>query len=745
MNNLTRNLNPEQLSAVVKKDGYILVLAGAGSGKTRVLTERIAHLVKQGVSPYNILAITFTNKAANEMKQRIASTLQSEANIWTSTFHSFCARILRIEAEWLGYNKNFSIYTEVESERVVKRIIKAMTSVDPKQLNSFMWHLSRAKNAGLEPNDYFLEIKDEFVDAENIKIVYSRYEKELKASNALDFDDLLWKTVVLFEKFPEVLKKYQTRFQYISVDEFQDTNMMQFKLVKLLSDFHHNLFVVGDEDQSIYSWRGAQISNILEFADEFKGASVFKLEQNYRSTPEILKAANNVIKHNRERNAKKLWTNEGTGAGVTYFEAYNERAEADFVARNIARFVSMGEKHSDFAVLVRANSLTRVFEENFNLYGIPYKMFGGFKFFERKEIKDFLAYIRLAVNPKDNESLLRAISFPKRGLGDVALSQLQELSEGEDLFSALSKVDSSSIPSATKSKFLVFKDTVDKMIELKATLSAEEFVQQVLEVSGIYNQLKGGNDDDKNRLENMEELVTAVAGFVKDNPEATIDDFLQSVALVSDTDEMDEDNYVTIATVHSAKGLEFENVFAIGLEDGIFPTKRAIDSGEIEEERRLVYVAVTRAKKRLFVSWARSRFRFSSTESYPRSRFVDEMKGERAQKGIRAEYSETDQIYDMKFGEGKINFASKSERMIEQMKKNRAKNSAKNTSNAKTRIFDAYQKDVNVEHNKFGKGMIISTSGEGEDKICAIAFHGLGVKKFALSVAIRNLTIVDEE
>ncbi|HKL94425.1 MAG TPA: UvrD-helicase domain-containing protein [Clostridia bacterium] len=742
MNNLSKKLNPEQLSAVVEKDGYILVLAGAGSGKTRVLTERIAHLVGEGVSPYNILAITFTNKAAAEMQLRISNVLSGDSRVWTSTFHSFCARILRVEAEWLGYNKNFSIYTEVESERVVKRILKTLPSIDPKQLNTFMWHISRAKNAAMDANEYYQEIKNEFVDADDIRTIYANYEKELKASNALDFDDLLWKAVVLFENFPEVLKKYQTRFEYINVDEFQDTNMLQFKLVKLLSDLHHNLFVVGDEDQSIYSWRGALISNILEFPDVFKDAKVFKLEQNYRSTPEILKTANNVIGHNRERNAKKLWTSEGSGNSVTYFEAYNEREEADFVARNIARFVSMGEKYSDFAILVRANSLTRIFEENFNLYGIPYKMFGGFKFFERKEIKDLLAYIRLAVNPKDNESFLRAISYPKRGLGDVALSQLEELTNdgAVDLYTALSSVSNSLLSSTTKSKYLLFKDCIDKMIEQKSKLAPQEFVMEVLEISGLRNVLSSGNDDDKNRLENMEELVTAVAGFEKDNPQSTIDDFLQSVALVSDSDDMNDDNYVTIATVHAVKGLEFENVFVIGLEDGIFPTKRALDSGEIEEERRLVYVAITRARKKLFVTWARSRFRFNAVESYPRSRFIDEMKGERTKSGIRSEYSESDQIYDMKFGEGRINFASKSERMSAQM----AKNTAKNTKKVQNYDFDAFEKDTIVEHNKFGRGMIISTSGEGEDKICAIAFQGLGVKKFALAIAIKSLTIVDE-
>ncbi|MDD4839483.1 MAG: UvrD-helicase domain-containing protein [Clostridia bacterium] len=742
MKNLSATLNPEQLSAVVEKDGYILVLAGAGSGKTRVLTARVEHLVEQGVSPYNILAITFTNKAAAEMQSRITNALEGNSKVWTSTFHSFCARILRMEAEWLGYNKSFSIYTDVDSERVVKRIIKNRTDIDAKQLSVFMWHISRAKNAGLCPDDYYQETKNDFVDADEIRNIYSTYERELKSSNALDFDDLLWKTVILFEKFPEVLKKYQSRFLYINVDEFQDTNMLQFKLVKMLSDLNHNLFVVGDEDQSIYSWRGAMISNILEYSETFKGAKVYKLEQNYRSTPEILTVANNVIGHNRQRNAKKLWTSSHEGHAVTYFEAYNEREEADFVARNIARLVSMGENYRDFAVLVRANSLTRIFEENFNLYGIPYRIFGGFKFFERKEIKDLLSYIRLAINPKDNESFLRSVSFPKRGLGEVALSQLMNLTSenAQDFYSALCLVEDSSFTSSTKSKFLAFKDIIDQMVEQKTQQKPEDFVQFVLDISGIRNVLSGGNDDDKNRLENMEELVSAVAAFQKDNPEASIDDFMQSVALVADTDEMDDENYVTIATVHAVKGLEFENIFSIGLEDGIFPTKRAVDSGDIEEERRLMYVALTRARSKLYVSWARSRYRFSSVESFPRSRFVDEMKGERSKIDKQSGYSECAPIYDMKFGEGRSNFASKSQRMSAQMQKNSAKNTGKD-SNVD---YDAFNKDVVVDHTKFGRGLIISVQGEDEDKICSIAFQGLGVKKFALAVAIKSLSIVKD-
>lgn len=727
------NLNEEQKKAVLQKDGYILVLAGAGSGKTRVLTARVAHLIEQGVSPYNILAITFTNKAASEMKERISNIVYN-ADVWTSTFHSFCAKILRMEIDALGYSKAFTIYTEVEATRTIKRIFKnKFPNLDPKIVPTYRWHISRAKNVGMSPEDYYAETKRDFNEAESVFQVFRSYQSELKNSNALDFDDLLCKTVELFEKFPEVLEKYQNRFQYINVDEFQDTNYLQFELVDMLSKKHKNLFVVGDEDQSIYSWRGAMISNILDFGKTYPTANVFKLEQNYRSTPQILDMSNRVIANNKERNTKKLWTDNPNGYEVGFYEAYSERDEAEYVVRTIKRICSDDINYRDCAVLVRQNALTRVFEENFNMYSIPYKIFGGFRFFERKEIKDLLSYLNFAINPQNNDAFLRAVSYPKRGIGEMALNQLLALTDEyhRDLFYALQQVENSSMSKAVKTKFLAFKSMLDSMIEQSTEMKGDKFIDYVLEISGLRNFLSNGKDEDKNRLENMEELKSAYVAFEKDNPKATIAEFLESVALVADTDEMDDGNYVTIATVHAVKGLEFDNVFVVGLEDGIFPTKRSVDSCEIEEERRLMYVALTRARKKLTVSWAKSRFRFGRTEYMPMSRFINEMKGEKRRTPTVNNNESSNQVYTMKFGVGKSSALD-----------TKPTQTTKKASNSNVN-FDKFALNKTVKHKKYGLGKIVSVSGVGEDKVCGIAFDGLGIKKFKLLIAINSLSIVD--
>jgi len=731
MNELLKSLNPAQLDAASERDGYILVIAGAGSGKTRVLTARVAALLEDGVPPYNILAITFTNKAAAEMKARI----ERETNcggVLTATFHSFCARILRANGDCLGYDDKFSIYTEIESERTVKRILKDK-GIDAKNAPKFLFHISRAKDSGLFPHEYHFEIKDFIKDAGEITSVYSAYERELKAANALDFDDLLWKTVLLFKEFPEVLKKYQTRFRYINVDEFQDTNMLQFELLKLLSAYHKNLFVVGDEDQSIYGWRGARIGNILDFPKIFPGAKVFKLEQNYRSTPEILCSANSVIVHNQKRNAKKLWTDAQSGEKVTYFEAYGDRDEADFVVRTIAKLADRGASLCGCAVLVRANSLTRTVEESLTLHGIPYKVFGGFRFFERKEIKDLLAYIRLAVNPRDNESFLRAVSVPKRGIGEASLEKLRGMFDAEtsDYYSLLKKIKESEL-APQFAKPLAFLNILEGLIEQVGVMQPDFFVEHAIKASGLYDALTAGAPDDQNRLENMQELIAAAAEFLKYNENATTADFLQSVALISDTDEMDGKNYVTVSTIHAVKGLEFDNVFLIGLEENLFPTRRAIDSGDIEEERRLMYVAITRAKRALYVSWARSRFRFHEVEYNPPSRFIGEMRGTADENAVLRR-----NIHAL----GQISRAADKAAKNSRFQAATAKSLDSQTEFSKE-DYDAFKKDAFVEHNKYGKGLIVDATGEGEDKSLSIAFEGLGIKRFALSIAIKNLKLL---
>ncbi len=726
-------LNEQQQKAVYDTEGAILVIAGAGSGKTRVLTARICHLIEMGVSAYNILAITFTNKAANEMKERIAESLGGSNDVWTSTFHSMCARMLRMDIDRLGYGKDFTIYTEQESERVVKRICADYPEADPKKKSEYLWHISRAKTLCLSPADYYEQIKQDENDSLVIAQVYKRYEEELTRSNCLDFDDLLLKTVEMFKKCPDVLEKYQSRFRYINVDEFQDTNKIQYELVKMLSKKHGNLFVVGDEDQSIYSWRGADIRNILDFPKDFSGAKVYKLEQNYRSTTSILDAANNVIKNNLNRNSKNLWSECRDNNSIEYWDARNDREEASEVARAIDVLRRRGADYKDCAVLVRANSLTRLFEEEFNLHAMPYKVFGGFRFFERKEIKDALAYVRLAINPSDNDSILRVVNYPKRGIGTSAVEELKETAKkyNTTLFGVLINPDW--LSSAVAKKLAGFSQIALDLVANAKTKNAEDFIKYAVDHSGLRNALSQSKDsEDENRLENIEELINAVSEYCHDNEGASIADFVQSVALVADTDEMDDENYITIATIHAVKGLEFDNVFIVGLEEGIFPTQRAINSGDIEEERRLMYVAITRARRKLFVLNARSRYRFGHVENMPQSRFVSEMTG--AKRSIR--YSNSSYGQDAR---AKSEYEPKANNPTSATYGGASKQTGTKVSSNVN--FDKFQKGVMVVHSKFGDGIIIETSGEGEDKIASIAFKGLGVKRFVLAIAAPCLTI----
>lgn len=744
--NTNFKLNKQQQLAVDAVDGPILVIAGAGSGKTRVLTARICHLIEIGVNPYNILAITFTNKAANEMKERIERQL-GYSDVWTSTFHSMCARILRMDCERIGYSKDFTIYTDLESERVVKRILQDYPQADPKNKGDYLWHISRAKTLALSPDDYYDTIKDSDSDAYNVAEVYRRYEAELKKCNCLDFDDLLLKTVLLFSTCPDVLEKYQNRFHYINVDEFQDTNKLQYDIVKMLSKKHGNLFVVGDEDQSIYSWRGAEIRNILDFPKDFKGAKVFKLEQNYRSTTSILKAANNVIKNNSNRNEKTLWSEINQDDSIEYYEAYNDRDEATRVARAIDTLHRKGAPYSEMAILVRANSVTRGFEEEFNLHGIPYKVFGGFRFYERKEIKDALAYVRIAINPSDNDSILRVVNYPKRGIGNTAVAELQNVAKDTNstLFQVL--INPGLLSSATAKKLAPFTEIATELVKMQKQMSAVEFVQFAIRRSGLESSLaQSGDPEDSNRLENIEELVGAVQQFSQDNENATISDFMQSIALVSDTDSMNSDDYVTIATVHAVKGLEFDNVFIVALEEGIFPTQRAIYSGDIEEERRLMYVAITRARKRLFVLNARQRYRFGKSEPMTQSRFVSEMSGfKQSMRFSNSNYTQSSFKPENRIKLGVDNpqtaaFKTKLSNGFDKSSMQGASAPKKSDID-----YDKFAKDVVVEHSKFGKGLIIQTDGDGEDKIAAIAFKGLGVKRFTLAIAAPNLKIIEDK
>jgi len=739
MNIYDFKLNEQQLEAVNQTEGPVLVIAGAGSGKTRVLTARICHLIELGVDPYNILAITFTNKAANEMKDRIS--LLGVYDVWASTFHSMCAKILRMEIDKLGYSKDFTIYTEIESSRTIQRILKDSglddEDDDKESKKNILWCISDAKSKFMAPEEYYRNIKYDYNNARFICDVYRKYEDELKRCNALDFDDLLCKTIELFQSNPEVLEKYSNRFKYIHVDEFQDTNRIQYQLVKLLQSTHHNLFVVGDEDQSIYSWRGSNIGNILDFPNDYPGAKVYKLERNYRSSKSILDAANNVIKNNKNRNIKNLWTDIDDKSQIEVYEARDDREESAKIARAIYLLHSKGEPYSEMAILVRSNSLSRQFEEDLNLNGIPYKVFGGTRFYERKEIKDFLSYVRLAVNPKDNDSFLRATTFPSRKIGDKSREEAS-LSAQDLNISIFEYVSNPDIcPTSLYSKFApivyIVKDLFDKI----NTMSIADFLLYTLKKSDIEVALQAsGKEEDLNRLDNINELVIAGENFEKDNKDALVFDFLQSTALISDSDDMTNEEYVTISTIHAVKGLEFSTVFLAALEENIFPSYFAIQSNDCEEERRLMYVAITRAKKKLVVTFCRERFRFGRKEGSIKSRFIDEMQ-------VRPIYSQQSQIYQQQrktYTQIQNNpFQARIDAMLKKGIEEKSKIQAENAN-----AVNKYKPGIFVEHKKFGLGKILSSQAIDGDVKVTIQFPQLGIKTFSLTIAANLLKIVEE-
>lgn len=711
------NLNKEQLDAVLNGDGPTIVVAGAGSGKTRVLTYRVAYLLEEmKVSPYNILAITFTNKAANEMKERILKMSEHSDGIWVCTFHSMCARILRQDISLLGYDKNFSIYSEQETEKVIKRIINEMGIEDNNVKQEARGQISYAKEKVFTPEQY----RKNAIGYEIYAEIYSKYEEELKKSNALDFDDLLIKTVELLVKFPEVLNKYQFRFKYVLIDEFQDTNRIQYMLIKLLGGFHKNVFAVGDEDQSIYGWRGADIKNIADFKKDFVGVKIFKLEQNYRSTGNIITCANKLIDNNFTRIKKTLWTNRGEGTKVEYKCLYNDRDEANYVINSIAILMRGGYKYSDFAILVRANSLTRLFEEGLNLYGYPYKVFGGFKFYERKEVKDVIAYLRLITNPRDNEAILRIINFPKRGIGDKAIQALADYSEkhNETLIDTILNIDKNTeITTANINKLVLFKDLLVKLINASNEMKLNDFIDYVITEVGFNKTYNVSDDDDRDRINNIDELISAIKQFTKDNNDASLSLYLQSVSLMSDVDNMGNGDYITIATIHSSKGLEFKAVFMVGLEEGIFPSSMCSDSEkDIEEERRVMYVGTTRAQDRLHLTSARTRFRFNEVQNYLPSRFLKEM-------GFEANI----------YREDRSRYQTTSHSALSSPKKSVLDNySAAIIKPKAEKDISKYKTGVTVVHNRFGEGLIIEMKG---NNVAAIAFNGLGVREFNLDIA----------
>ena len=629
-------LNPMQKEAVLHTEGPLLILAGAGSGKTRVLTHRVAYLIdEKQVNPWNILAITFTNKAAGEMRERVDQLVGFGAeSIWVSTFHSTCVRILRRHIEYLGYNTNFSIYDSDDQKTLMKQVFKAM-DVDTKQFKerSVLGTISSAKDKLIGPDEFLLNAGQDFRQR-GIGEIYKEYQKRLRKNNALDFDDLIVKTVELFQNNSEILNYYQERFKYIMVDEYQDTNLAQFKLISLLASKYRNLCVVGDDDQSIYRFRGADIGNILSFEETFPGAKVIKLEQNYRSTQNILNAANGVIRHNRGRKDKTLWTANGEGELIRFKQFVTAREEADFVAREIRDSVYA---YQDQAVLYRTNAQSRLLEERCIFYNVPYRLVGGVNFYQRKEIKDILAYLKTIANGVDDLSVLRIINVPKRGIGATTMGKVTIFASehGMSLYDALR--EARQIPGIGKAaeKIGTF---IGQMESFRARAQSEDYtiqdlIEGIMDETGYQQELEAeGEVESQTRLENIEELVNKAVSYEEDSEHSTLDEFLEQVALVADIDNMDEsENRVTLMTLHSAKGLEFPKVYLVGLEDGLFPSMMSINSDDktdMEEERRLCYVGITRAKNELVITSARQRMVNGETRYCKPSRFLEEVPGE---------------------------------------------------------------------------------------------------------------------
>ncbi len=759
-------LNEEQRAPVLDTEGAVLVLAGAGSGKTRVLTARIAYLTEEmGVPPENILAITFTNKAANEMKERL-SAMTEVGGMWISTIHSMCVKILRMFAEKRGLNENFSIYSEQERSAVVKQAFKECGYNDDDLLKTAKWHISNAKMLGLAPADYNRENRrSNHIEA--VTAVYAAYENHLKRNNALDFDDLLLEARALLSEDREALSYLSGKFRYIHVDEFQDTNAVQFDIVKMLSTVHGNLFVVGDDDQSIYGWRGAEVENILSFEKSFPNAKTYKLQQNYRSTKAILSLANASISHNRMRKGKELWTENGEGDKPVFYEAEEEAGEALYAARTIADHLRRGYKFSDFAVLMRINALTRSYEQEFTKYNIPYKVFGGFKFFERKEIKEILAYLRIVANPFDDEAIERIINVPKRGIGDKTISVMREYAGMEELnlYDAILNCNDLSVNAGTKEKLRAFGSYLKELIVYAQEADVKDLVKHILDTSGLYAQYEGDSDENVTRRANLDEFQNSVDEFARMNEGATLSDYLQQVTLYSDTDEMDESEYVTIATVHAVKGLEFRAVFFCGLEEDIMPTSRAAKSEELEEERRLMYVAITRAREKLWLTRSKSRYLYGKREPTARSRFLEELKDELKltpatssyggyNSGYRSGYGGYSGGYKRSDGWG---YRKSRETEYDDSRATDSFPSFGGSSKPPVRFGNVggvkpapaaargdvsrFREGVRVRHTRFGDGVVVAMRGQGGNLIVTVRFDTAGNKD--LAAALAPLEILD--
>lgn len=726
------NLNEKQQEAVEHIEGPLLILAGAGSGKTSTMTHRIAHMVEQGISQYNILAVTFTNKAAAEMRTRVEDLIGPCNDMWIMTFHAMCLRILRVYPEIIGYQPNFVIYDTQDQKTLVKNILKANGISDREFSPQYLLAIiSNSKEKSLDADSYKNDVEDNY-KTKVIYTVFKAYENELKKNNAMDFDDLLLNTVKLFEADEAVLLKYQNRFHYIMVDEYQDTNHIQYKLIKMLAESHHNLCVVGDDDQCIYEWRGADIRNILDFEKDFKEAKVIKLEQNYRSVGNILAAAHSVIENNKGRKSKKLWTTKDAGDKIKYFRADNDKEEAQYVAREIDILGGRDYSYNDVAILYRTNAQSRLFEEALSQRGIPYRVLSGMRYYDRKEVKDAMAYMRLVVNPADDLSLKRIINEPKRGMGDKTVEKVEAFAKvrGQSMLEALGDQEVlDTLPGRAYNDVKELVECLSLCREEKDNLKVSDIYDTLLVKSGYLKALEDSNTvEAEGRLDNLMEFKSVITDYEQNAETPTIEEFMEQLALTAEVDNYDESQEtVTLMTMHSAKGLEFPVVFLPGLEDGLFPGNKAFDSMDgMEEERRLCYVGMTRAKDLLFLTSAAVRTRYGRTDYTRESQFLRE---------LDKKLVEGDAIFEKKPHSSSLGvstgsmdgYAKESFKPYDALKRARMETKSRAASAGDTE-FAAGDK---VSHSKFGPGMVIECSAT----VVTVAFDSVGVKKLAKGLA----------
>lgn len=740
MSDILQGLNDKQKEAVLTTEGPLLVLAGAGSGKTTVLTKRVAHIIESGLAkPWQILAITFTNKAAAEMKERIAALIgESSEDMWVRTFHSCCVRILRRDISHIGYKGEFTIYDSNDQKRIVKDCLKNCgLNEDNFPVKSVIGRISDCKNRNISTKEFEASSESNYRDRQYARL-YTEYEKTLKTNNALDFDDLILKTVELFKTCPDVLSYYQNKFKYILVDEYQDTNSCQYELVQMLSSTHRNLCVVGDDDQSIYKFRGADITNILNFERYFTEAKVVKLEQNYRSTQNILTAANNVIANNRNRKSKNLWTDSGDGEKIILRGMGDQVSEAVYVNNQIEQLVSkQGYKYSDFAILYRTNAQTRAFEENLTC---PYRVLSGLRFYDRKEIKDILSYLRVLFNPDDDQNLTRIINVPKRGIGDSTVVKLQTyaLSVGRSMFDIITDGSYAESFGRVNAKITEFADMIKELREKLNSVSVTELIDELLTKTGYVSRLllESPPDEAVSRIENVEEFKSKAKEYEEKVENPTFEGFLDNISLVSDVDNYDEkQNAVVLMTLHSAKGLEFPVVFMCGMEMGLFPSFMSeMEEDGVEEERRLCYVGITRARKKLYLTYAKQRTLYGKTEARMVSKFVSE---------IPTEYMDIEQKRQSGFNALYNVSAPKKNATLPTFSFVGSKSSSvssipgvKRGAEIKSEMGGCdIKKGDRVNHKKFGNGLVLSVTPTGGDAQIEISFDNVGTRSLLASFA----------